>query len=293
MAEALEDSQLGAEDIPSEAPDVESMSSELGTDLAEDTQDEATSTEDGHSDGQAVAEFDPNNVDWLRVDADALPDNYKPVANLAKQFQSSYTQAQQQARDEQNRASQERQQYLSALQQLQAQSQPQQQQQTPAEQLGQYLDEDEKRGLEVVQTLFQQQSAPMLEQIESLKSQLAQANQGTQAFTQYLQNQQTQSRLNQVAETRDAYGEEVNNLNDRQMLAMRALVDQGTTVKEAFESVTGKAQQQIEAARAQDREVRSSAKNAVSSNGARAATSGATIETEAELLAAAQALGFE
>ena len=292
MAEALEDSQLGA-DTPSAAPVDESMSSELGTDLAEDTQDEATESKNGHSDGQAVAEFDPSNVDWLRVDANSLPENYKPVANLAKQFQSSYTQAQQQARDEQNRATQERQQYLTALQELQAQNQPQQQQQSPADQLGQYLDDDERRGLEVVQTLFKQQSAPMLEEIETLKGQLAQAAQGTQAFTKYLQNQQTQARIGQVAELREAYGAEVNDLTDRQMSAMRALVDQGDTVKSAYESVTGRAQQQIEAARAQDRDVRSSAKNAVSSKSARAATSGATIETEAELIAAAQALGFE
>ena len=292
MSEITTEDSISVDDAPSSTPSDESTP-DFGADLDGDTRGESLESQSGHSDARSSADFDPNKVDWLRVDANTLPDQYKPVAQLAKNFQASYTQAQQQARAEQTRAAEERQQYLQAITQIQQMYQQPQQESTPMERLGQYLDEDERRGLEVVSTLFEQQSAPMLEQINQLRSQLEQANQGNQAFAQYLQQQQVQQRMNQIAEVRQAYGNEVDNLNERQMYAMKALVDQGSTVKEAFESITGKTAEQLQAARQTDRNVRSTAKRTASSGNARATTNGARVETEADLMAAMRNLGFD
>tara|TARA_Y100001973_G_scaffold101622_1_gene165096 strand:+ start:678 stop:1556 length:879 start_codon:yes stop_codon:yes gene_type:complete len=292
MSEIMSEDSTNVDDASVSTP-AEESAPDLGADLAGDTLESTSEAQAGHSNADNSADFDPNNVDWLRVDANTLPDNYKPVAQLAKNFQSSYTQAQQAAREEQTRAASERQQYLNALTQIQQTYQPQQREQTPVEKIGQYLDEDEKRGLEVVNTLFQQQSAPMVQEIANLRQQLAQANQGSQAFAQYLKNQQTQQRLSQISDVREAYGSEVDDLSDRQMHAMKALVDQGNTVKEAFEAVTGKEAEQIQSARAQSRNVKTTAKRTANSGGARATTEGARVETEADLMNAMRGLGFD
>ena len=292
MSEIMSEDSTNVDDASVSTP-AEESAPDLGADLAGDTPESTSEAQAGHSNADNSADFDPNNVDWLRVDANTLPDNYKPVAQLAKNFQSSYTQAQQAAREEQTRAASERQQYLNALTQIQQTYQPQQREQTPVEKIGQYLDEDEKRGLEVVNTLFQQQSAPMVQEIANLRQQLVQANQGSQAFAQYLKNQQTQQRLSQISDVREAYGSEVDDLSDRQMHAMKALVDQGNTVKEAFEAVTGKEAEQIQSARAQSRNVKTTAKRTANSGGARATTEGARVETEADLMNAMRGLGFD
>lgn len=293
MSEIMSEDSVSVDDAPSSTPEADSTP-DLGADLARDTRSEDTQAQSGHSEADtASAAFDPNTVDWLRVNSDSLPDQYKPVAQLAKNFQSSYTQAQQQAREEQTRAAEERQQYLQAITQIQQMYQQPQQEPSPVDKISQYLDEDEKRGLEVVNTLFQQQSAPMLEQINQLRNQLEQASQGNRAFAQYLQQQQVQQRIGQIAEVREAYGNEVDNLNERQMFAMKALVDQGSTVKEAFESITGKTAQQLEAARETDRTVKSQAKRTASSGSARATTDGARVDTDADLMAAMKSLGFD
>jgi hypothetical protein len=153
---------------------------------------------------------------------------------MAKNIQASYTREQQVARQIQEQAQVERQQYLQALQQLQQTYQRQMAppEQTPYDQVAQYLDEDERRGLEVVQTLNQQAMAPILEQVQALQAQLQEARQGQNAFKQYLQQQQVEKRTSEVASTREAYGAEVDNLSQQQMLAMKALVDQGPPLRE-------------------------------------------------------------
>lgn len=301
MTEVLSEDSTAESGEPSEALDDGLV--DFGAGLDEDTRDEAAADEGGYSEERTStkdvnngtnAEFDPNTTDWLRVDVDTIPEQYRPLQELARNMQASYTREQQVARSVQEQAQTERGQYLEALQALQRnnETQNQQPQQTPFEQVAQHLDEDERRGLEVVQTLNQQAMAPILEQVAQLQAQLQESQQGSRAFQQYLHQQQVQTRTSEVAQTRAAYGNEVDNLNQQQMGTMKILVDQGATVKGAFESVTGKTSEQIVAARARDQEVRSAAKHTASSAASRAATSGAKASTDAEVRSGLEALGF-
>ena len=275
---------------------------DFGADLDGDTQDEATPEASGNSKETPSSEqvkkpetpFDPNKVDWLRVDINTIPEQYRPLQQMAKNIQASYTREQQVARQIQDQAQIERQQYLQALQSLQQTYQQQNAppEQTPYDQVAQYLDEDERRGLEVVQTLNQQAMAPLIEQVQALQAQLQEARQGQNAFQQYLQKQQVDQRTAEVTETRAAYGDEVDNLSQPQMLAMKALVDQGATVKGAFESVTGKTSEQIVAARERDKQVRSNAKHSASSTASRATAEGAKVSNDAEAISEMRKLGF-
>jgi|TARA_R110000803_G_scaffold83887_1_gene149942 hypothetical protein len=287
-----EDSQdTGGE--PSEALDEGLV--DFGADLDADTQEEATPVVAGHSEGAPrgnesappAGEFDPDKVDWLRVDINTIPDQYKPLQALAKNMQASYTQEQQSSRQIQEQAQAERQQYLQAISQLNQNYQNlQNPQQTddPFERVAQHLDEDERRGLQVVQTLQQQAMAPLLEQVQSLQGQLQQANQGSQAFQSYIHQQQAQARQGEINDTRSAYGSEVDSLSNMQIAAMRSLVDQGAGVKAAFESVTGKLSEQIVAARETHSNVRANAKKAASSvPPARIATGGDNAYGETDL----------
>jgi len=300
MTEVFTEDSNAEEREPSEALDDGLV--DFGADLDGDTQDEATPEASGNSEETPSSEqtkkpetpFDPDKVDWLRVDINTIPEQYKPLQQMAKNIQASYTREQQVARQIQEQAQSERQQYLQALQQLQQtyQQQTAQPEQTPYDQVAQYLDEDERRGLEVVQTLNQQAMAPILEQVQALQAQLQEARQGQNAFQQYLQQQQIEKRTAEVSETRAAYGDEVDNLSQPQMLAMKALVDQGATVKGAFESVTGKTSEQIVAARERDKQVRSNAKHSAASTASRATAEGAKVSSDAEVLSEMKKLGF-
>lgn len=301
MTEVITEDSAMESSEPSEALDEGLV--DFGADLDGDTQDEAAADERGHSEETTSAQapttetneqFDVDNVDWLRVDVDTIPEQYRPLQALARNMQAGLTREQQALAQVREQASSERSQYLQALQSLQqANQQNQQPEQTPYEQVAQHLDEDERRGLEVVQTLNQQAMAPILEQVAQLQAQLQEAQQGSNAFQAYLQQQQVQARTAEVAETRAAYGAEVDALTQQQMGAMKALVDQGASVKGAFESVTGKTSEQIVAARARDKEVRNTAKHTAASTASRASTGGAMASTDAEVRSGLEALGFD
>ena len=66
----------------------------------EDTPTETSSGDSGHSESESAETFDPNAVDWARVDPNTVPEQYKPVQEAVKQQQADYTRKMQDLADQ-------------------------------------------------------------------------------------------------------------------------------------------------------------------------------------------------
>ena len=79
-------------DTPDSTSD-DSQGFDFGQDLVADTSEQGASDTPSSAAGDSTSDFDPNNIDWLRVNPDELPEQYKPLSATARNMQSGFTKA--------------------------------------------------------------------------------------------------------------------------------------------------------------------------------------------------------
>ena len=286
MSESALALDSGAEDTSPSEDSSQEQSLELFTD---DTSTEAQSDSTGHS-GSAQSDFDPEKHDWLRGDADNVPEQYQPLVPLAKNMQAQFTRTQQDLADQRRQIEAQQSEWANRVQTLVS---PQQQQVDPVDAMRANLTEDEARGVDAVEQIIQHRVGNAVSDLNGrmhqLQAQLQQAN-------QYVQGQQTAYIATQVGEAREAYGSDLDAYTD-QIVATTKITNPSTgspyTVREAYELHAGITAQKAANMRDNDTSARRSSKRAVRGSQGVDASEGNGPLTDADVLSGLSKLGFE
>ena len=285
---------VGSGDIPSDGTTSDQGDS-LGADLFGD---DAPQSEPAPSANGTSADFDPNAVDIRRTKLEEIPEAHRqyfePAYKALKDLESGFTKRDQDLQAAQAAAQTQEQEWRDRLQSLAQPPQP-----TEAEQLEQRLSDtnlthEQREGVDVVRNIVRSETAPMQEAL----SRISGIEAIVQQWQQQTQAQQQEALATDIADARGEYGEDVENYG-QQIAALIDIVNPATrqnyTVRQAYELVTGKAQQVADNARSTDKQVRARQKNQITSPtgtpvvGHDGESNLSTAETRAEL----EALGFE
>ena len=289
MSESALALDSGAEDTsPSEGSSSEESTESSLDFFTDDTPNEAPSETSGHSDAQS--DFDPERHDWLRGNADNVPEQYQPLVPLAKNMQAQFTRTQQDLAEQRRQIEAQQGEWANRVQTLVT---PQQQQQDPVDAMRANLSEDEARGVDAVEQIIQHRVGNVVNdlnsQVQQLQQQLATAN-------NYVQGQQTAHIATQVGEAREAYGGDLDNYTD-QIVATTKISNPTTgnpyTVREAYELHAGITAQKATDLRNSDTTARKSSKRAVRGTQGVDATEGNGPLSDSDVLSGLSKLGFE
>jgi hypothetical protein len=312
MSEAI----LDADSIsPEEISSADSLPEEVNEIelFPEDTPSQPSENVDGHSQSSSAEAFDPDTVDWARVDPGTVPEQYQPVLRAVKNQQADYTRKMQDLAD-QRRQHEEQAQQVERMRnewadRVQAVAAPQEPQYTPIQQLRAQSTEEENKAMDFMDFYVNQKTDERFAQLERQNQALMQRLERSEAAVGPIINQshdQIVSRTNDaVAEAVEAHGEDVRNPKwTQEMLKLMAnnpdgkphlnpLTGSPYSVKEAYEKVAGVTAQAANALRAADKQTRRGAKNSVRANTSMDAGEDGSALTDNEVLAKLQGLGFE
>ena len=265
--------------------------------VASDSTDVVSSDSEEPSD---VSAFDPDTVDWLRVNPDDVPEQYRPLSGIARNMQSQFTRTQQDLRERERAASAAEQQAQSNqahIQNLQAQLAAYQQpaQATPVDQWMQNLGEEEQRGIGIVDWRAEEKVnaavGPLLQRVAALEQQTA-------TTSGWFQQQSHDYYGQQIAEAEEVYSPEQVEQYRPLILANINQVNPATgqqfTVKEVLDQFTGTTAQNAAEARQNDEAVRRTSKSrARTSASATPASDDSGPLSKGELMSEMGKLGFE
>lgn len=282
----------------------------------EDTPNETFSTDTGHSESEGAETFDPNTVDWARVDPNTVPEQYKPVQEAVKRQQADYTRKTQDLADQRRQQASE-QAKLSDMQRewanrVQAVA-PAPQELDPVQQLRMQSTDEENKAMDFMDFYVEQRTQQKFSELESRYNTLVDRMQRSEAMigptTQRLQERERSEAVaktsSAVAEAVEAHGEDVRNPkwtpemlrlmeNDRSNKPhLNPLTGNPYTVKEAYEKAAGITAGTAASLRATDKQARRSSKNALRPSASAGSSEGGSALTDNEVLSKLQGLGFE
>ena len=211
--------------------------------------------------------FAPDTTDWLRVNPDEVPEQYRPLSGIARNMQAQFTRTQQDAKDRLRQADttiQQNQSQQSQLQALQTQLAAYQQPAQPAvaDQWMQNLSEDEQRGVGIVDWRAEEKVnavvGPLLQKVQILEQQVATHNadmqqRGQRHYAAQITEAETAYSADEVDHHRQMILTNVNNINPA--------TGANYTVREVMDMVTGTASSNAAQARQNDEEVRKTSKS--------------------------------
>ena len=298
MSEVAED--LQATDATPVSPSDTADAVQVAGDLFVSSESDDMASSDAQETSDAPA-FDPDTVDWLRVNPDDVPEQYRPLTGVARNMQSQFTRTQQDLRDRERAASAAEQQaqthqaQIQALQsQLAAYQQPAQAT-APADQWMQNLNEEEQRGIGIVDWRADGKVdaavSPLLQRVEALEQQTATA-------TGYIQKEGQRFWGQQIADAEAAYSPEQVEQYRPFILANVSQVNPATgqqfTVKEVMDLFSGTTAVDAAEVRQNDEAVRKTSKSrARTSSSATPASDDSGPLSKGELYSEMGKLGFE
>ena len=297
MSEVAED--LQATDATPVSPSDTAGAVQVAGDLFASSDSEGVVSSDAPENSDA-SPFDPDSVDWLRVNPDDVPEQYKPLTGVARNMQSQFTRTQQDLRDRERAAGAAEQQAQSnqaQIQNLQAQLAAYQQpaQATQADQWMQNLNEEEQRGIGIVDWRVDGKVdaavSPLLQRVEALEQQTATA-------TGYIQKEGQRFYQQQITDAEAAYSPEQVEQYRPLILANVREVNPATgqqfTVKEVLDLFSGASAAEAAEVRQNDEAVRKTSKSrARTSSSATPASDDSGPLSEGELMSEMGKLGFE
>ena len=289
MSESALALDSGAEDSSPDVGSSQDQSTESSLELfTDDTLDSAQSESSGHSDAQS--DFDPQRHDWLRGNADDVPEQYQPLVPLAKNMQAQFTRTQQDLAEQRRQIEAQQGEWANRVQNLVT---PQQQQVDPVDAMRANLSEDEARGVDAVEQIIQHRVGNV---VNNLNSQVQQLQQQLSTANNYVQGQQTAYIANQVGEARQAYGGDLDAYTD-QIVATTKITNPVTgsayTVREAYELHAGITAQKASDLRGANNSARKSSKRSVRGTQGVDATEGSGPLSDSDVLSGLSKLGFE
>lgn len=313
MAET-EDLTAGLE-TPTAAPT--GTASDEGDLFAGDTPQVASETGGEPAEGKPTTPAEPAprstkptepQIDWRRVKEHELPENLRPAWRTIREFQAGFTRAQQEAAEERRQLQQERQQYMSAIQQLRQQPTPQAPAAPPTDPIQDLMQRvqspEERQGLELVNTLMEHRTAPLVERLQQTDRRIEDALQRIAAFEQRDRQQQqweetqTRSRVQrELADLRAEFDDVDTPKIFSAMSAFYGMVNEDTgqpyTLREAYLRASGKYWIAQYEQQQQERAARTTAKRGAGAKPAMApTTSGRGPQTQADSIAELKQLGF-
>ena len=297
MSEVTEDLQA------TDATPASSSDATGSVQVAGDLFEPSASTDVVSSDGEEpsdVPAFDPDTVDWLRVNPNDVPEQYRPLSGIARNMQSQFTRTQQDLRERERAASaaeQQAQSQQAQIQTLQGQLAAYQQpaQAAQPEQWVQNLNEDEQHGVAFVDWRAEEKInavvGPLVDRIGQLEHQAATTN-------GWFQQQSHEYYGDQIAEAEEVYSPEQVEQYRPLILANINQVNPATsqqfTVKEVLDQFTGATAQNAAEARQNDETVRRTSKSrARTSTSATPASNDNGPLSKGELMSEMGKLGFE
>lgn len=242
--------------------------------------------------------FDPATVDWYRTPAEQIPEAYRPYQKQLKSALAEQTRASQRAAElerqvaelRQGAANQQEERLTRAVEKLVPQ-------QDPYQDLRSKLDPDDVGAIDVVREIVRREAANQQSQGDpALQQQVVQLSQAMNAMVQYIQQQELRSQADDLKAAIATHGQEYLESIAPNLRALIQTVNPATgkafTVSEAADLFRGVPAAKASAARALDRDVRTTAKRQAAS------TSGVTAgqdspKTKDELLDALAGLGFK
>ena len=306
-------------DLDSISPD-ENTSAESSGETADSTAVElfpedppAGSSADGigHSESSNAEAFNPDTVDWSRVDPSTVPDQYQPVLKAVKNQQADYTRKMQDLAD-QRRSQESREVELRRTQgewadRVQAVTAPEKEMDAVT-QLRAQSTEEENKAMDFMDFYVEQRTQQKFAELEGRYNNLLQRVQKSEAAMPSINThirQQAVDRTNTaVADAVEAHGEDVRNpkwtpemlrlmSNGRSGPHLNPNTGKPYSVKEAYEKVAGVTASNANALRDANKQTRRGAKNAVRANASVNASDDGSALTDNEVLSKLQGLGFE
>lgn len=277
-----QDSVVETETTDSTSDD--SQSFDFGQDLVADTSEQGASDTPSSAAGDSTSDFDPNNIDWLRVNPDELPEQYKPLSATARNMQSGFTKAYQEV---QTTARQ-----LEAQQQaLNAQTaQAAQAAQAPPEDPYSGLSEEQRNAVQAVREIVQLEQG---DSVKTLQDTVSKQQQAIQLLGGHLQNQAAAGVNDEVVALRQQFGADIDQYTDG-IKALRNVPNPSTqkpyTITEAYKMLSNKIVDETLQARQTDLRARNNASLNTQSLGTVDSSNDVGPQTEDELLTAIEGL---
>ncbi len=288
--------------VATEAPEANETPAEAGydfdfmADADSDPSDAATAPDapDGPSstpESSTEPADTPDRFDLLRTRAEELPEHLRPMAQQAQEQQRSlqrqFTTVSEQLAQLQRQQADERQQYLSAIQQLQA---PAAAGDDPFAGLRAQLGDD-AGSIDVVRQIVGLETQAYANQLQQLQQSLDALTHNQSSLQQYFDQQQQTRQSEEVEAAKSKYPDADFSPHAEGIIALRRTVNPTTgqpyTVTEAYERLSGAAADQRAQLQQQQQQTRTQARRRVQSNGVTGTLAGGTGElSRAEALAA-------
>ena len=277
-----QDSVVETETTDSTSDD--SQGFDFGQDLVADTSEQGASDTPSSAAGDSTSDFDPNNIDWLRVNPDELPEQYKPLSATARNMQSGFTKAYQEVQTT-ARQLEAQQQALNARTAQAAQAA-----QAPPEDPYSGLSEEQRNAVQAVREIVQLEQG---DSVKTLQDTVSKQQQAIQLLGGHLQNQAAAGVNDEVVALRQQFGADIDQYTDG-IKALRNVPNPATqkpyTITEAYKMLSNKIVDETLQARQTDLRARNNASLNTQSLGTVDSSNDVGPQTEDELLTAIEGL---
>jgi hypothetical protein len=292
MAEATQQDSQEAAPVSSDRSEESSFSFGVNPDENDTSTQNVAGINGATPAGDTPASFDVNNVDWLRADPNTLPEEYRPLTQLAKNLQSGFQQSVGELREQQKQASEKEHKYLQLIETL-ATSNGKKDADDPYADIRETLDPSQQAAIDTVREVFKRETGQTLETIQSEQSAL---KEGLVTIAKHMQSQQASTINDEVKSLRQAYGDDIDKYTDG-IKALRQIVNPKTgksySITEAYENLSGAMVNKTINARNTDQRVRNDAAGNTLFPPSAESTDGQAPISETEVDAALKHLGFE
>ena len=277
----IEDQDSVVETETTDSTSDDNQAFDFGQDLASDTSEQGASDTPSSAAGNSTSDFDPNTIDWLRVNPDELPEQYKPLSTTARNMQSGFTKAYQEVQ--------------ATARQLEAQqqalnAQAAQAAQAPPEDPYSGLSEEQRNAVQAVREIVQLEQG---DSVKTLQNTVSKQQEAIQLLGSHLKNQAVAGVNDEVVALRQQYGSDIDQYSDG-IKALRNVPNPVTnkpyTITEAYKMLSNRIVDETLQARQTDLRTRNNASLDTQSLGTVDSSGNVGPQTEDELLTAIEGL---
>jgi hypothetical protein len=219
-----------------------------------------------------------------------LPNQYQPLAKMAKEMQAGFTKANQELQASKQQATAERQQYLGLIEKL---ASPINGEADPYADIRATLDPQQQAAIDTVREVVKREMGDTATKLQEEQGVL---KQGVLAIAKFLQSQQSSTINDEATALRGAYGDDIDNYVDS-IRALQQIVNPKTgkaySMTEAYENLSGAIVNKTINARKVDAEVRTTAANDSLFPPSAESVEGEAPISETQVDAALKKLGFD
>lgn len=269
---------------------------EIGGDLV--GADDSEPAESVSETNNGTPEFDPDDVDWLRVDPETLPESYRHLGPMAKRMQATFTKNNQELKNRGDKLAQLERQISDRYALLQQQQQNAQPTQDEYADLKQRLidsgDNEAAQGIDIVRDIYKREVGTRIEDMANQQHQLMNT---VKLLAAHLVSQKNQSTNTQWDSLGSEYGSEtVQQYRPAAEALMRTnnpATGKPYDAATALKTVAGLLQQEAAQLRETDQRIKNTARQRVKQTSPVQVNNGNGEVSDSELIHGLQSIGFE